>query len=185
VDGEIADQLEIVTGVLGRAPDAPASESNGRVLLDIEEVRRPKMLVALLGPGIERRRIDLSLNGRAIRILLVDHDAARDLREPPLHRRDHQVLGRELHQGVVGIDLPGGGSGPGNLLLNCAHRLLRLNDLFLERNLHYLEFLDFKIYNQTNQGSPWAKRPNRFNKAEAIRCSSVVRPAIARRTSSR
>jgi hypothetical protein len=94
------------------------------MLFHVQEVGRAQMLVSLVRSGIQAGRLDLSLHVRAVGILLVHYDGPGDLPESSLHRGDHHVLGRELHQGMIGIDLPGGNPGSSNLLLNCAHRRL-------------------------------------------------------------
>src|SRR4051794_29727276 len=120
-DGQIAADPELVARLLGRALHPSAPERDRGVVLHVQEVGRAEVLVPLVRPGIDARGLDLGLDPRTIGIPLVDGDGAGYLAEPPLHRGDHHVLGRELDQRMVGVNLPGTDSGPGSMLLYCAH----------------------------------------------------------------
>jgi hypothetical protein len=102
-DCQIARNLEALLVTLNPG----AAELDLGILLDIQEIRRAQVLVALVGAGIETRGFEYRFDGRVLRIFLVAVDRSFDIRDAALHSRDHQMLGGEFDQGVSGIEFPG------------------------------------------------------------------------------
>jgi hypothetical protein len=78
------------------------------MVLDVQEVGRAEVLVAIRHAGVDARGQDLHGDARAVRVGLVDLDRALDVLEAPPDSREHHVLDRELDRGVRGVDLPRG-----------------------------------------------------------------------------
>ena len=78
-----------------------------RELLRVEEVVRAKVLVTLLGAGVDAGDVDSRRDHRPRRVLLVDRKAAGEALEAALHGGDHQVLHGELGGRVARVDGPG------------------------------------------------------------------------------
>jgi len=67
-NGQVAGYFQfILTGSL----NARALEGDGRKLLNVQKVLRTQVRVALLDAGVQSRRVDLRLDGRAADVLLV------------------------------------------------------------------------------------------------------------------
>src|SRR5581483_4676619 len=86
--------------------DPCAGEGDRRILLDVEEVGRSQVAVALLLARVDRRRVHLDLDRGLRRVRLVEHDRAGDAGEAALRRSEHHVLDTEANRRVLGIDLP-------------------------------------------------------------------------------
>jgi hypothetical protein len=84
-----------------------APEGDGGVVLDVEEVGRLEMGVAVGGAGVDARSGDLDVHGRVLRILLVDFNGSLHVLEAAANGGEHHVLDRELDGRVSRIDLPG------------------------------------------------------------------------------
>src|SRR5207248_3216902 len=105
VQRQLSDHAEAVPAA---RLDAGAGEGDGRVLLDVEEVGRAQVRVALGVAGGNRGRVDLGPDGRAARVVGDVQDSAADAGEAALDGGDHHVADAELDQAVGGVDLPGG-----------------------------------------------------------------------------
>src|SRR4051794_26213770 len=94
-----------------RLVKALAAEGDRLMVLDVEEVGRAKMGVAVRDTGVEARGIDLDVHRRVVRALLIDRDRSLDVLETAAHGREHHVLHRELDARMSRVDLPCGGGG--------------------------------------------------------------------------
>jgi hypothetical protein len=103
--GQVAGDVQVVA--LGL--DARRAEGELRVLLGEEEVARLEVLVALLLAGVDRRDVDVRLDGRLERVLGGDDGGVEGL-ELALDLADREVADRERDLGVRGVDLPGSAS---------------------------------------------------------------------------
>jgi hypothetical protein len=65
------------------------------------------MRIAVGRAGVDARRGDLDVDGRAVGILLVRFDRPFHVLEAAAHGREHHVLHRELDARVCRVDLPG------------------------------------------------------------------------------
>src|ERR1019366_1425005 len=90
---QIARDFEAVASSL----DHRALEDELGVLLHIEEVGRPKVRVAPRLLRVDARGVDLDLEARVLRSLLVEDQRAAPPRELPLDRCKHQLAHREVH----------------------------------------------------------------------------------------
>src|SRR5689334_5961060 len=109
-DREIADQLELAIDV---ALDALARERHRRKALDVEEVWRAEVPVALLGARVDARGRDLDLDLRLLRLRLVMRNRPLHIPEAALHGGNHQMLHGELDERVSRVDAPGRCAGRG------------------------------------------------------------------------
>ena len=129
---QIARELEL----LPISFDSGASEFDLGILLSVQKITRAKMLVPLVGAGIDAGCLESRLDRGILRRFLIDIDEALDVREPSLDGRDHQVLGGKLDNSVRWVELPRGlCSRRGSCLNWCGHRflsnLVRLRQLCL------------------------------------------------------
>ena len=104
LDRQVAGQLvAVAAGEL----DLGALEGHRRELVDLEEVGRAKVLVALLVVGADARRLDRGLDLRLSRAGRGrSSPVAVDLGEVAAHGHHAEMLGRELDLGVKRIELP-------------------------------------------------------------------------------
>src|SRR5712691_356168 len=104
--------------------DANASRAVGhrRVALDLEEVGRPDVPVALLIAGVDRGHVDLGTDRRAGRVRAGDQLAG-EARELAAYLADHHVPDGEADLGVHRVDGPGPGdvAGDGGRDGGCGH----------------------------------------------------------------
>ena len=103
-DRQVSRELEALLVPL----NSGAPELYLGILVNIQKVRRPEMLVALVCPGIETSGIECGFDGGILRILLIRVNRSLDVCDPALHGRDHQVLGGELDDAVGWVELPSG-----------------------------------------------------------------------------
>src|SRR5690606_40550509 len=82
-------------------------ERDLRVALRIQEVLGAQVAIPVFVARVDAGGVDLHLDGGRVDVLLVDRDGTAEPLEPAAHRGDHQVLDRELHARVHGIDRPG------------------------------------------------------------------------------
>jgi hypothetical protein len=103
-DGEVALDLELaITHLAHRA----ANVAHGGVVLNIEEVGRAQVRIALLLPRIDAAHVNGGLSGSGERVVQRSPRRGLDTAEPSLDRGDHHVLDGELDQGVGRVDGPG------------------------------------------------------------------------------
>src|SRR5215210_1154734 len=107
-DRDIARDAEFAIALW---PDPGRTEDDPAVRLGVEEVGRPKMLVAGVEPRREARSVHPDLAARSGRLGFVELQLSLDHRELAADGRDHHVLRRERNVGVGGVDLPGGHGG--------------------------------------------------------------------------
>src|SRR5450759_2276734 len=100
VDGQIANHLQLPAA----AYDPFGLEFDGRVLLNIKEIRASKIFVPPLDPGIDRADVDAGRCLRLRNVFLVQYDASRYLRKIPGDIRDRQVTHRKLRGRVRGVN---------------------------------------------------------------------------------
>src|SRR2546423_4832939 len=89
--------------------------------LGVQEIRRTEMLIALICAGIDARCLQAYLDRRLRHVLLIGVDGPFKVRDSALHRRDHQVLGREFDQRVRWVEFPNGFCSYGGSCLYCGH----------------------------------------------------------------
>src|SRR5690348_8212605 len=102
VDGEVACHREAVTAG-GR--HFLGFESHDWKLLHVEEIRAPKVRVALLVVRSDAGNLDTGLYGRGGGVRGVEVDGSADLVKLALHVGDHHVTNLELRGGMRGVDL--------------------------------------------------------------------------------
>src|SRR6266513_505763 len=100
-DRKISAKLEIRLVTLNQG----AAEAYLRILLSIQEIRRPQVLVSLVGPSIQAHGFKCRFDGRILRVLLIGIDDSFDICDPALYSRDHQLLGVEFDDAVRRITL--------------------------------------------------------------------------------
>src|SRR5262249_47589187 len=109
LDGQVTGQRVVVPA--GRR-DACALEVDGRVLLDLEEVRGAQVVVSDRVVGADARGGDGGLDRGRLRVLGIDVAAGGDLVELPTDGHHPQVLRGELDLCVVRVELPGSHGDP-------------------------------------------------------------------------
>jgi len=118
-------QLTLELEFLPISFDAGASEFDLGILLGVQKIARPKVLVPLVGAGIDARRFENCFDRRISGIFFIDVDRAFNVCDPPLDGGDHQMLRGEFDQGMRRVELPFGlGSRCGGHLNWCGHRFL-------------------------------------------------------------
>src|SRR5207244_180408 len=87
---------------------AGGAERHGRVGLDVEEVARANVVVALLVVGVDRAQVDGGVHRRVERVLAGD-DLTLEGGEAPPYLGHHQVTDAEGDVRVDRVDRPGSG----------------------------------------------------------------------------
>src|SRR6185312_9336270 len=102
VDGEVARHREAAAAA---GSDFRGFIRDGWKFFHVEEIRAPKVRVALLVVRADAGRIDAGLDGRGRRVRGVKRDAPANLVKLALHVGDHHVTNLELRGSVRGVDL--------------------------------------------------------------------------------
>ncbi len=89
--------------------DPRALERQIGILVDIKEVGRAQVIVAVVALGVDAGRLDLDIDPRVGRVLLVELDRAAEALEPAAHLRDHHMPNGKLDVRMCEINLPGHG----------------------------------------------------------------------------
>src|SRR6266851_6014292 len=87
--------------------DTRALEGDRREVLDVQEVRRRQMPVALFVLRVQRSGVDSGHYGGSREIIFVEGDLRGEARESPFDGHDTHVFGGKLHLSVHRIDGPG------------------------------------------------------------------------------
>src|SRR5260370_24679537 len=87
--------------------DTRAPEPELGVLLDVEEVRRAEVGVALGRTRVDAGGVDRRLDRRSGEVTVVEVRLAGVDREAASHLRDHHVTDREVDTRLGGVDVPG------------------------------------------------------------------------------
>src|SRR5258708_35870189 len=90
----------------GRGLDVGALERDLRVLLDLQEVARLQVIVAIVHPRIQAARIEINLDRGAGWIGLVEDERALHIFKATSDRRNHHVLSYKLDERVIWVKLP-------------------------------------------------------------------------------
>src|SRR5207244_12797403 len=86
---------------------APAAlEGDVRKSLDVEEVRRAQVYVAIGRAGVDAGRVDDDLDIGAGEVAVLGEQHAPPPREPAANLGDHHVPHREFDAGVPAVDIP-------------------------------------------------------------------------------
>ena len=104
LDRQVAGH-RVVVGA--RRLDPGALEGDPRVLLELQEVGRLQVVVALGVVGLDARDVDGHLERRVGGIFGIDRAAAGDVTEMAAHGHHAQVLDRELDLRVIRVQSPG------------------------------------------------------------------------------
>ena len=103
-DGEVADHRPPVSAF---GFDLGALEGDGWILLDLEEGRRPQVIVALLIVRPNAGGVDRHLDLRPFGLIGIELSRCRQLGEVTADGHHAQMLGRELNLGMKRIEFPG------------------------------------------------------------------------------
>src|SRR5271155_2223115 len=87
--------------------DAGGGEGGGRVLLDVEELRRLQMGVTLIVAGVKRADFDFGRHRRGA--LAGDGDFTAEGAQGAPHPADHEMAHREADRRMNWVDGPGSG----------------------------------------------------------------------------
>jgi hypothetical protein len=101
-DRELADHAQPAAA---EALDPRAAEPQHGEVLDVEEVGRAQVVVALGRAGVDARGVDRDLDPRPREVAVVELDRAGVLQEPAADLRRHHVADRETGGRVGGVDV--------------------------------------------------------------------------------
>src|SRR5690606_37267819 len=102
-NGQVADDT---TPVVAQPFNPLALEEEHRIFLDVEEISRAQVVVAIRLARIDARRVNAYRDLALLGILRIKIDGAVELIELPTHRADHHVAHSELNVAVGLVNLP-------------------------------------------------------------------------------